>query len=96
MKITGSLSLNFSKEEELGGSLSLQHLKNPNQQFFKNSKSYPTMVCTLNQIFISVANFGNQLANVFGESSGQICFAVQFSLTFWVFAIFTKFLHPQN
>jgi hypothetical protein len=95
MKITGSLSLNFFKKEELGGSLSLKHLKNPNRQF-KKSKSHPTMVCTLNQIFISVGNFGNQLANVLGGSSGQICIAVQFSLTFWFFAIFTKFLHPQD
>jgi hypothetical protein len=75
MKITGSLSSNFFKEEELDGSLSLQQLKNLNQQFFKNSKSYSTMVCTLNQIFICMANFDNQLANVFGGSSGQICFA---------------------
>jgi hypothetical protein len=67
MKITSSLSLIFFKEEELGGSFSLQHLKNLNQQFFKNSKSHPTMVCTSNQIFISVANFGNQLANVLEE-----------------------------
>ncbi len=43
------------------------------------------MVCTPNQIFISVANFCNQLANVFGGNSGQVCFAVQFSLTFWFF-----------
>jgi hypothetical protein len=41
MKITGSLSLIFFKEEELGGSLSLQHLKNPNQQFFKNLREPP-------------------------------------------------------
>jgi hypothetical protein len=52
MKITGSLSLKFFKEEELGGSLSLQHLKNPNQQFFKNSKSHPTMVCVLSIRFL--------------------------------------------
>jgi hypothetical protein len=59
-------------------------------------KEAPTMLCTPNQIFISVANFCNQLANVFGGNSGQVCFAVQFSLTFWFFAKFTKFLHPQN
>ncbi len=42
-------------------------LKEPEPAVLQNSKSHPTMVCTPNQIFISVANFGNQLANVLEE-----------------------------
>jgi hypothetical protein len=72
-------------------------LKKPQPAVLQKLKEPPNNgLCTLNQIFIAVANFGNQLANVLGRSSGQICFAVQFSLTFWFFAIFSKFLHPQN
>jgi 3-deoxy-D-arabino-heptulosonate 7-phosphate (DAHP) synthase class II len=45
-RTSGSLILNFFQRSGSGGSLILEHLKNWNQGFFKNSKNHMTLQMT--------------------------------------------------